>query len=272
MKIVSFSDITKYSYAITEISVIRQTNRWSFLSSGKGRIFNGFLLVNSGECDYNWNGGAQVFSHGDLLYLPTGSVHTARVPEHTFDFYRINYRLIDLYDREEIVCSDGPMLISKDTPKRIYELTEDMRKTTLLSGTELKNTSMLCEILDYVLGVQSAAASSRIDAAMKYINDHYTEEIDISYLAAMSFISESHLFRLFKSEIGMTPVEYKNSLRMKRAKKLLCDPECGISEIAEMLGFENACYFTRLFKRNVGMSPIKYRQGLMKPTSSLNTK
>ena len=79
-------------------------------------------------------------------------------------------------------------------------------------------------------------------------------------------MSYSHLFRTFKQKFGMTPIEYKNALRIKKAKKMLCDFDLSVGEIAERLGFEGMCYFTRAFKKHVGVSPLNYRKTHQKNT------
>ena len=50
-------------------------------------------------------------------------------------------------------------------------------------------------------------------------------------------------------------------VRVRKAEELLLDEECGVSEIADLLGFENACYFSRIFKKTTGLSPMDYRKG-----------
>ena len=100
----------------------------------------------------------------------------------------------------------------------------------------------------------------RIGSVIRYVESNYTENIEVSELSAMSYLSEAHLYRLFKQETGMSPVEYRNSLRIKKAQELLLDNECSIGEISSLVGFESACYFSRSFKKHTGMSPIEYRK------------
>ena len=100
--------------------------------------------------------------------------------------------------------------------------------------------------------------ASKISPAIDYIERHYMESTDIETLANRCFMSKSHFFRLFKTETGMTPLEYRNNIRIERAKILLSDGECGIGDIAMILGFENVYYFSRIFKQIEGIPPSKY--------------
>ncbi|MDO5545678.1 MAG: AraC family transcriptional regulator [Eubacteriales bacterium] len=70
-----------------------------------------------------------------------------------------------------------------------------------------------------------------------------------------------YLRKLFKKEVGISPLEYLTKLRMKNAETLLTTMWANaysISEIAHMCGFEDALYFSRVFKKYYGCSPTSY--------------
>jgi AraC-like DNA-binding protein len=142
------------------------------------------------------------------------------------------------------------------------EICSDLTSLTLRPHTDFKTMMYLCELIDFSVRVLNSSTAKGIDIAVNYISEHCVEQINLSELANMCFMSYSHLFRSFKQKFGMTPVEYKNSLRIKKAKMLLCDHDCSIGEIAEMLGFDGPSYFTRAFKKHVGVSPANYRKQL----------
>ncbi len=67
-----------------------------------------------------------------------------------------------------------------------------------------------------------------------------------------------YLRKLFKKEMGITPLEYMTSLRMKKAEIMLTTMWGGdysISEIAELCGYDDALYFSRVFKKCFGCAP-----------------
>jgi AraC family L-rhamnose operon regulatory protein RhaS len=68
--------------------------------------------------------------------------------------------------------------------------------------------------------------------------------------------------RCFKKEIGLTPNEYLNVIRIEHAKKLLlqdASPSYFINDVAYLSGFSDAGYFTRVFKKHEGISPSKLK-------------
>jgi AraC-like DNA-binding protein len=195
-----------------------------------------------------------------MIYLPKGSHHTVTAAERTLDLYRINFLMRDTSDGEEIVFSHHPYLVTDTVTRGIFEVAEELTRTTLIHGTSFRTLSLLSDVLDFADKATGRSDGGRIGAAIDYLNNHYVENITVAELADKCFMSEGHLYRLFAEELGMSPIDYKNSLRIRKAETLLCDPECSVGEIAAILGFENACYFSRIFKARTGLSPMQFRK------------
>lgn len=76
-----------------------------------------------------------------------------------------------------------------------------------------------------------------------------------------------YLRKLFKKEMGTTPLEYMTGLRMKKAETMLTamwTKDYSVTEIALLCGFEDALYFSRVFKKNFGCSPTLFAKSQMK--------
>jgi len=58
----------------------------------------------------------------------------------------------------------------------------------------------------------------------------------------------------------MSVPRYLLCVRMECARKLLCETDMLILEIAKSVGFDNPRYFVSLFKKENGMTPTAYRE------------
>ncbi len=94
---------------------------------------------------------------------------------------------------------------------------------------------------------------------LDYVNQHYTDPLSLSTLAAEYYLNFSYTSSLFKKTTGQTFSDYLTELRMKRAKELLADPSASISEVSTQCGYEDSYYFSKVFKKRYGVTPSAYR-------------
>ncbi len=92
------------------------------------------------------------------------------------------------------------------------------------------------------------------------IRAHLSEEISIDEIAHTVGISKYYMCHLFKSQTGLTLVEYRNALRLSEAKKLLIGSDKRIGEICFECGFSSESYFAKLFRDSEHVSPTQYRE------------
>ena len=86
------------------------------------------------------------------------------------------------------------------------------------------------------------------------------EDFDMAAIASYCCISESRLYHIFKSELGKTPVYYRNELRIENAAGALRESDDSTERIAEKCGFHSVAYFRETFRRFTGLSPAEYRR------------
>ena len=102
---------------------------------------------------------------------------------------------------------------------------------------------------------------SKINKAVKYISENYSENITTEMLADMVHMSEGHFCHIFKEVTGKTAKEYMNEIRISKAELLLCETEMTVTEAAFCCGFSDANYFARIFKKYKGRTPSSVRNG-----------
>lgn len=109
---------------------------------------------------------------------------------------------------------------------------------------------------------KSRTHAKDFDEAVQYFHKNYHTEININEYAAAHHMSVSWFIRGFKEYTDSTPTQYILSLRISNAQILLETTDYNITEIAEIVGYENSLYFSRLFKKQVGVSPSDFRKQL----------
>lgn len=92
-----------------------------------------------------------------------------------------------------------------------------------------------------------------------YIHDHIRESITIGRLSSIAYVSPSHLTRMFKKTLGVSPLQYVKACRLEIAKRMLVSTNTFIEDISSLSGFNDTKYFYRVFKAHTKMTPREYR-------------
>lgn len=103
-------------------------------------------------------------------------------------------------------------------------------------------------------------ALNEIELAIYYFNENYNTNISIKEYASKRHISACWFNRIFKQATNVTPMQYIIDLRILNATNLLGSTNHTVSQIAAIVGYDDAYYFSRLFKNHVGNSPTEYRK------------
>lgn len=97
-----------------------------------------------------------------------------------------------------------------------------------------------------------------VDFMIRYIHEHYAEDIRLGDLAEKVYISRNYLSGIFRSATGETFNDYVTRVRMEKAKRMLAEGKYMIYEISEKVGYKNVPYFTTLFKKYTGRIPTDF--------------
>jgi two-component system response regulator YesN len=99
-----------------------------------------------------------------------------------------------------------------------------------------------------------------VERSLGFIHEHYARDFDIDELASQVAVSPSYLFRMFKKKMQVTPMHYRNTVRVDKAKLLLADQRLTVDDVAERVGFDDPKYFARVFRDLTGTTPSAYRR------------
>ncbi|MGQ1891390.1 hybrid sensor histidine kinase/response regulator transcription factor [Thermophagus sp. OGC60D27] len=85
-------------------------------------------------------------------------------------------------------------------------------------------------------------------------------ELVVENLVAEMGVSRSVFSKKLKTLTGMAPIEFIRDMRMKRAAQLIKMGDYSISQVAFMVGMNDAGYFSRCFRSKFGLSPSQYKK------------
>ena len=131
-------------------------------------------------------------------------------------------------------------------------------KHLFLSETKQNRTSTSINNL-FIYCYQMLTANNDY-ASIQYINEHYTEDIELKTLAAIEGYNMAYYTEWFKNQTGLTPFEYIQNQRIKKSKELLLNTDLTILQVGYMVGYNHHSSFTRTFKRITNTTPKEFRQ------------
>jgi len=99
-----------------------------------------------------------------------------------------------------------------------------------------------------------------VKKAILYFDQHSESQISRWKLADSINVNEDYLTRIFHREMGMSPWDYLNRLRVFLAAEFLRQTDKTIQDIALQTGFNDQAYFCRVFKKIYGVSPKQLRK------------
>jgi transcriptional regulator GlxA family with amidase domain len=106
----------------------------------------------------------------------------------------------------------------------------------------------------------SARDERRIGTALRFIEAHAEEPLDLDRLAAVAGMSKYHFLRTFRRAVGATPYQYLLGFRMRRAAVSLATTPAPVAAIAFDAGFGDLSTFNHRFRALFGASPTAFRR------------
>ena len=176
--------------------------------------------------------------------------------------------------REGMLHPDGAALLVRDflsqlaeTYKTMLPIDDELHALTDLWQYADANT--FCDVLDQWLeGFAGRLArecddyqnKQKIRDAVQYVQQHYTEPLNMTIVSNQVSMNYSLFSLLFKQYVGTNFVVYLQKLRVDAACRLLRETEMHANEIGRRVGFTDDKNFLKVFKGHCGLSPTEYRR------------
>ncbi|MEU6618793.1 helix-turn-helix domain-containing protein [Streptomyces sp. JL1001] len=107
--------------------------------------------------------------------------------------------------------------------------------------------------------LERISATRRIEDLRHHILRNIGRRLTVVDLAEYAHVSDRHLTRIFKTELGMTPHAYIESVRVEKARNELESSDSTLERIATVCGFGTVDTLVRAFRRRLNATPTEYR-------------
>ncbi len=239
----------------------------------RGRVDYQLLYIAAGKAHFYFDGKEQIITAGHMvLYRPKEPQKYDYYGEDQTEVYWVHFTGSDVKnilrsygltdDKRVFYCGSG-LDYQNLFRTMINELQMCKEKYSEMLEMYLKQVFIMLErYFANAARTEPIRVIEEIDKATKYFNEHYNEDINIEEYTQKNYISISWFIRAFKQCTGSTPMQYILSKRISNAETLLLDHSYNITEIAQIVGYDNPLYFSRIFKKIKGLSPSEYRKNI----------
>ena len=213
----------------------KPVERFVYVIRGKGRFF----LENKELCA----------GEKEMVYLPGETAYHSHWPEDS------EFMVIDLLlhnaEGQPIRFGEAPGILFCDNHGAYRGLLEELAAKSDATGPFdwLERLSLsfklLCEMARDTNRSELDAQKQKIKPGLTYLQNNFAEDFSVEQLAQMCCLSVGRFRRIFSECMGMTPVEYRNKLRMQKAAILLKTGDMTVWEAAEAVGISDIKYFSK---------------------------
>lgn len=263
---------TKVPLFVVSCGTYRLMNRQVLPTHYKrGRLDFQLLYVASGQTHFYFNNVEHIVTAGHMvLYRPKEEqryyYYSSESPEVFWVHFSGNdvtniLRRYGFADNAHVICSG----ISLDYKRIFQRMIQELKLEKDFFEDLLADYLKMLFIAIHRVQSKNSAPNKRpvidcFDDAVQFFHEHYTEQIVIKNYAVSKGMSVSWFIRGFHEYTGFTPAQYLLSLRISNAQDLIEQTSYNMSEIANIVGYDNPLYFSRLFKKQTGIPPREYRK------------
>ncbi len=100
-----------------------------------------------------------------------------------------------------------------------------------------------------------------VNEIMAYMNENYMNDISLEKISKNMYLSPVYISKIFKEEIGESPINYLIQVRLAKALELLEEGGLTVKAVAKSVGYDDAYHFSKIFKKYYGKPPSKFKKG-----------
>ena len=176
--------------------------------------------------------------------------------------------LPDYFRRNHFMLSDALFLFNQIISMIAYEGIADEFEFEYINAYSFEEhyksidriVNEICSILSDNSGKSATLnTNSILTSILAFVDENYNNNICLNDLSKQFHYSINYICKLFKSTINMTFTEYISAKRIEAACALIKENKLTITEIADVVGYNDYFYFNKAFKKITGFTPKQYR-------------
>lgn len=232
------------------------------------------LIIDKGSMLAHIAGEEIVAKKGDIVIVNPGCTHEATAIE-DISYRVLMFELVSQFAQDKTAnrllrpfINNSSMFMPIINDNEVLELINQIFTVSneKRNGFPLMQVGLVYQLLSLLFERYQdtryvhPVAEGRLREVIEYITDHYCEDITSSSISKIFGYDQSYFCRLFKTVVGVRPMEYIRVLRLEKARRMLINNDTSISKIALECGFSDVNYFTRCFRNHYDISPGEYRR------------
>ncbi|WP_084159210.1 AraC family transcriptional regulator [Paenibacillus taiwanensis] len=261
--------MTNVNVSVLEALYTTCTNDWQELNFMPA--FNRLYLICEGDGRIEIGDKSYWPVPGQLVIMPAHVTQSyTTINEHPYSKYWCHFQAL-VGDRHLFQLMQVPYCITL-APERLQQALHTFQTLTDVHHTAgwtaaFRTQGLLMELLSLYLeeagfeqvSLPVSAAVEKINEVLHYIECHLSEKISVQQLASLLHLHPNYFITFFREQMGESPIQYINRVKVSRAQQLLLTSDLNVSEIADSIGMD-VYYFSRLFKQSTGFTPTSYKQ------------
>ena len=231
-----------------------------------GRKMFGMVFCISGTAEYKFNSGERLtVEEGDALFLAPDTAYS--ILTHTaFRHFTINF---DVHKKSSDLDIMGKpyCLLRRTDSDQLERLFGKLVKawTQKNAGYKMLSISHLYALIslfyyEYKKQLTPSDHDARLQPAKDYVEQNFSFPITLEQLAKLCNMSVTNFRREWQKAYHVTPIQYRDEIRISYAKEYLICGYYSVSEVAARCGFDDPGYFIRFFEKHIGMTPGAFKK------------
>ncbi len=198
---------------------------------------------------------------GETVFIPSFVMHnvgTESIATVTYSHFLCSYLDVDVLTFANTEC----MIFKNDNIRNLLtEINAASTADALLAkiGTDKAIAELIYTLIrEFGLDFEYFKMDLWFLKVLNYIHLNLKKDISVDELIRLSGYSKTRFYQLFTQIMNMTPLQYIEQKRIKKATLLLLEGK-KVNEVSSEIGFSDKAYFTKKFKKIFGITPSEYK-------------